>query len=55
MASQPDREDRRQGADFVVDNSGDEAHLRDEVDRVWAALLELRARPAGATERSSGD
>jgi len=55
MASQPDREDRRQGADFVVDNSGDEAHLRDEVDRVWAALLELQARPAGATERSGGD
>jgi dephospho-CoA kinase len=55
MASQPDREARREGADFVVDNSGDEAHLRDEVDRVWAALLELRARPADATERSGGD
>ena len=54
MASQPDRAARLEGADFVVDNSGDEAHLRHEVDRVWGALVALRARAAGATERSAG-
>ena len=30
------RADRLEGADFVVDNSSDLAHLRSEVDRVWA-------------------
>jgi dephospho-CoA kinase len=54
MANQPDREARREGADFVVDNSGDEVHLRNEVERVWGALLELRARPADAAERTAG-
>jgi dephospho-CoA kinase len=53
MASQPDRGERREGADFVVDNSGDEAHLAGEVDRVWAALVRLRSREA-ASERSAG-
>jgi dephospho-CoA kinase len=54
MANQPDRETRLEGADFVVDNSGDEAHLRGEVDRVWTALLELRDRDAGAPIGSAG-
>jgi hypothetical protein len=31
-----------EGADYVVDNSGDEDHLSVEVDRVWDALLSLR-------------
>ncbi len=54
MAAQPDREARLEGADLVVDNSGDEAHLRGEVDRVWAALLELRDREAGEPIGSAG-
>ena len=38
IAAQVTREERRQGADFVIDNSADRAHLEAEVDRVWAAL-----------------
>ncbi|HEY5109474.1 MAG TPA: dephospho-CoA kinase, partial [Acidimicrobiales bacterium] len=38
MAAQPTREERLEGADFVIDNSGDADHLAHEVDRVWAAL-----------------
>lgn len=38
IAAQATREERRQGADFVIDNSTDRAHLEVEVDRVWAAL-----------------
>jgi len=44
VAAQVSREERRRGADFVIDNSADRAHLVAEVDRVWAAL-EPRARP----------
>src|ERR1019366_8333784 len=40
--SQPDRQARLEGADLVVDNSGDHDHLRVEVDRVWAELEALR-------------
>jgi dephospho-CoA kinase len=40
MAAQPSREERRAGADFVIDNSSDLEHLRAEVDRVWRALTE---------------
>ena len=40
--SQPDRRTRLEGADLVVDNSGDHDHLRSEVDRVWAELEALR-------------
>jgi dephospho-CoA kinase len=38
MAAQATREERREGADLVIDNSTDRAHLVTEVDRVWAAL-----------------
>jgi dephospho-CoA kinase len=38
MAAQPSRQERRAGADFVIDNSSDLEHLRAEVDRVWRAL-----------------
>jgi dephospho-CoA kinase len=38
IAAQLSREERRSGADFVVDNSSDRAHLATEVDRVWASL-----------------
>ncbi len=43
MAAQPDRATRLKGADFVIDNSGDDAHLAAEVDRVWSRLAELAA------------
>ena len=40
--SQPDRRTRLEGADLVVDNSGDQHHTEAEVDRVWAELVTLR-------------
>jgi dephospho-CoA kinase len=43
MAAQPSREERRAGADFVIDNASDLEHLRAEVDRVWRALTEPRS------------
>lgn len=48
MDSQPDREARLEGADLVIDNSGDQDHLRAEVDRIWQALVGLRDHPADA-------
>jgi dephospho-CoA kinase len=42
IASQIDRQTRLQGADLVVDNSGDEQHLAEEVARIWDALVVLR-------------
>ncbi len=42
IGSQADRQTRLDGADLVIDNSGDRDHLGTEVDRVWAALVELR-------------
>jgi dephospho-CoA kinase len=47
MAAQVSREERLTGADFVVDNSGDLAHLVNEVERVWQGLL--AARQAGTS------
>ncbi len=44
ISSQMDRMTRLSGADLVIDNSGDESHLRAEVDRVWADLVALRDR-----------
>jgi dephospho-CoA kinase len=44
ISSQMDRMTRLAGADLVIDNSGDESHLRTEVDRVWADLVALRNR-----------
>lgn len=38
IAAQVTREERREGADFVIDNSRDRAHLVAEVGRVWGAL-----------------
>ncbi|CAA9246005.1 MAG: Dephospho-CoA kinase [uncultured Acidimicrobiales bacterium] len=46
MASQATREERVAVADFVVDNSGDLAHLTSEVERAWAWIQSL---PAGGT------
>jgi dephospho-CoA kinase len=42
IGSQIDRATRLDGADLIIDNSGDEEHLRAEVDRVWAVLADLR-------------
>ncbi len=44
------REERLEGADYVIDNCADLAHLRAEVDRVWAAL-EALAGAGGRPER----
>ena len=41
VAAQAGREERRRGADLVIDNSGDRAQLVSEVDRVWTALVAL--------------
>lgn len=46
IAAQISREERRALADFVVDNSGDLAHLDAEVDRCWAWLSTLEHPPA---------
>ena len=46
MAAQVSREERLEGADFVVDNSKDREHLAGEVDRLWRWLEERRAEPA---------
>jgi dephospho-CoA kinase len=57
IGSQIDRRERLEGADLVIDNSGDQAHLQAEVDRVWAALCELRgaaAAPPGAAPTGAG-
>ena len=45
IAAQASREERREGADFVIDNSNGRAQLAAEVDRVWAALA-ARGTPA---------
>lgn len=47
IAAQIDRQTRLEGADLVIDNSGDEQHLDGEVDRVWDELLKLRRQPDG--------
>jgi dephospho-CoA kinase len=54
MASQPDRDSRLEGADLVVDNSGDPGHLEGEVDRVWEELLALRRRTSAAAGPTGG-
>jgi len=46
QAAQPTRDERLEGADFVVDNSGGPDELAAEVDRVWAAL---EGMPQGGT------
>ncbi len=45
--AQPDRQSRLEGADLVVDNSGDRDHTEAEVDRVWTELVALRRRRRG--------
>jgi len=50
MAAQPDRDERRKGADFVIDNGSDRSRLEAEVDRVWRALQELGPPSPAASE-----
>lgn len=53
IGSQIDRQTRLDGADLVIDNTGDVARLSDEVERVWQALVELRrARTTSARPES---
>jgi dephospho-CoA kinase len=47
IAAQPDRHERLEGADFVIDNSSDRPHLQSEVDRVWGQLATLAQAPQG--------
>jgi dephospho-CoA kinase len=46
VAAQVSRQERLDGADFVIDNSSDLGHLVAEVDRVWGALAALRPAPS---------
>ena len=41
ISRQATREERRELADFVVDNSGDRAALDAELERLWAWVSEL--------------
>jgi dephospho-CoA kinase len=50
IAAQISREERREGADLVIDNSRDRAHLVAEVGRVWASL---QAWPPAAADPPS--
>jgi dephospho-CoA kinase len=45
IARQASREDRLQGADFVIDNSGTVDALDDQVDRLWQWLQALPQLP----------
>jgi dephospho-CoA kinase len=50
IGSQVDRATRREGADLIIDNSGDRDQLLGEVERVWSALVDLRDRQGGTPE-----
>ena len=54
MAAQPSREERLEGADYVIDNSGDADHLAAEVDRVWAELACLPHPAPGPADAPAG-
>jgi dephospho-CoA kinase len=44
IVAQAAREDRRAAADVVLDNSGDVAQLKDQIDALWAVLTSTAAR-----------
>ena len=50
IGSQSDRASRLEGADLVIDNSGDPVSLEAEVDRVWAELVALHDRHRRPTD-----
>jgi dephospho-CoA kinase len=41
IRAQISREDRRKGADYVLDSSGDRPALEAEVDRLWKWLTSV--------------
>ena len=45
VAAQISRQERLDGADFVIDNSSDRSHLVAEVDRVWSTLVAKASAP----------
>jgi dephospho-CoA kinase len=53
MALQASDEDRRKIAEWVLDNSGDVAHLERQIDAIWPEL-EKRAAAAAKTEPTEG-
>jgi dephospho-CoA kinase len=55
IGSQIDRAARLDGADLVIDNSADHAHLQAEVDRVWAVLCHLRSGGSLPTASTSAN
>jgi dephospho-CoA kinase len=44
IAAQASSEDRSKAADVVLDNSGNVAHLKDQIDALWAVLTSTGAR-----------
>ena len=50
IGSQPDRASRLEGADLIIDNSGDHRSLEAEVERVWAELVALHDRREGPAD-----
>jgi dephospho-CoA kinase len=55
IGSQMDRASRLEGADLVIDNSGDHPSLQAEVDRVWAELVALHQRRRAAADPAGAD
>jgi dephospho-CoA kinase len=53
IGSQVDRATRLEGADLVIDNSGDHTHLQTEVDRIWDELIGLQGRRPDSTGREA--
>jgi len=55
ISRQASREERLKIADFVIDNSGDLDHLREQVDRCWEWIGSLpRPEPGGPVEPIRG-
>lgn len=55
ISRQASREERLAIADFVIDNSGDLEHLREQVDRCWEWIQSLpRPEPGGPVEPIRG-
>jgi dephospho-CoA kinase len=55
IGSQMDRASRLEGADLVIDNSGDHPSLQAEVDRVWSELVALHQRRQAAAGPAGSD
>jgi dephospho-CoA kinase len=55
MALQATDEERREVATWIVDNSGDEAALEAQVEKVWTELLQRAAQAAAENSKSTTD